>query len=104
MPAVQNLHRNTVALSNPGDQNIVRSSLRGTHWPSHKVGRLETKEGSTGKGKIFLLTGLSRCICELDHIRRNFSKPEPRTDPADRSRDSDRVSFTLASRGTHNRI
>jgi hypothetical protein len=80
MPAIQNLHRGTVASSNPGDQNIVRNGLRGTHWSSRIFGRIDRAEGSTGKGKFFLLAGSPRRICEIAHRSRSIgcgTRPSP---------------------------
>ena len=39
VPAVQHLHGEPVALGDPSDQDIVRSRLCRTQWPSRKVGR-----------------------------------------------------------------
>ena len=53
VPSVQHLHGEPVALGDPSDQDIVRSRLCRTQWPSRKVGRVGMPEGSTSKAKIF---------------------------------------------------
>src|SRR6202043_672673 len=52
VPSVQHLHGEPVALSDPGDQNVVRSRLCRTQWPSRKVGRGGLAEGSMGWARI----------------------------------------------------
>ena len=55
MPSVQHLHGEPVALSDPSDQDIVRSRLCRTQWPSRRVGRIGVAGGSMGKARFFKL-------------------------------------------------
>jgi hypothetical protein len=68
VPSVQHLHGEPVALSDPGDQDFVRSRLC-TQWPSRKVGRVGLPWGSKGEAKFFELADLHGCICDVPHKR-----------------------------------
>jgi hypothetical protein len=56
VPSVQHLHGEAVALSDPSDQDVVRSRLCRTQWQSRKVGRIGLAGGSTGKANFFKLS------------------------------------------------
>src|SRR5947208_10116876 len=55
VPSVQHLHGEPVALSDPSDQDIVRSRLCRTQWPSRKVGLIGLAGGSIAKARFFRL-------------------------------------------------
>ena len=55
VPSVQHLHGKAVALSDPSDQDVVRSRLCRTQWPSRKVGRIGLAGGSIGQARFFKL-------------------------------------------------
>ena len=55
VPSVQHLHGEPVALSDPSDQNLVRSRLCRTQWPSRRVGRIEMTGGSIRKARFLKL-------------------------------------------------
>jgi hypothetical protein len=55
VPSVQDLHGEPVALSDPSDQNLVRSRLCRTQWPSRKIGRIGVAGGSIGEARFFRL-------------------------------------------------
>ena len=56
VPSVQHLHGEAVALSDPSDQDVVRSRLCRTQWPSRKVGRIGVACGSMAKARFFKLS------------------------------------------------
>jgi hypothetical protein len=56
VPSVQHLHGKPVALSDPSDQDVVRSRMCRTQWPSRKVGRIGLPDGSIQTAKIFKLS------------------------------------------------
>jgi hypothetical protein len=56
VPSVQHLHGEAVALSDPSDQDVVRSRLCPTQWQSRKVGRIGLAGGSIGKANFFKLS------------------------------------------------
>jgi len=56
VPSVQHLHGEPVALSDPSDQDIVRSRLCRTQWPSRKVGLIGLAGGSIAKARFFKLS------------------------------------------------
>src|SRR6202022_2036287 len=72
VPSVQHLHGEPVALSDPSDQDIVRSRLCRTQWPSRKVGLVGLAGGSIEKARFFKLSQQPDCICEVPH-RMRFS-------------------------------
>src|SRR5258707_6449484 len=72
VPSVQHLHGEAVALSDPSDQDVVRSRLCRTQWPSRKVGRIGLAGGSTPKARFFKLSQGCSSICDLPH-RSRFS-------------------------------
>jgi hypothetical protein len=80
VPSVQHLHGEPVALSDPGDQDFVRSRLCRAQWPSRKVGRVGLPWGSMGKARFCKLSALRGCICDVPHKRRlpraNFARGE----------------------------
>jgi hypothetical protein len=43
-------------LSDPSDQDVVRSRLCRTQWPSRKVGRIGLPDGSIQTAKFFKLS------------------------------------------------
>jgi hypothetical protein len=65
--SVQHLHGKPVALSDPSDQDFVRSRLCRTQWPSRKVGRNGLPGGSTGKARFFNLSPKPAGICDVAH-------------------------------------
>jgi hypothetical protein len=67
VPSVQHLHGKPVALSDPSDQDVVRSRLCRTQWPPRKVGRFEWAGGSTKKARFFNLSEVPACICDVPH-------------------------------------
>jgi hypothetical protein len=72
VPSVQHLHGEAVALSDPSDQDVVRSRLCPTQWPSRKVCRIGLTGGSMGKARFCKLSQLPESVCDLPH-RRGFS-------------------------------
>jgi hypothetical protein len=60
-------------LSDPGDQDLVRSRLCHAQCPSRKIGRAGTAEGSTGGAKFFKLPQSYGSLCDLPHILVFFS-------------------------------
>jgi hypothetical protein len=64
VPSVQHLHREAVALSDPGDQDIVRSRLCSTQWPSRNVGRLGSAAGSMARARFFRSRQRPDWICD----------------------------------------
>jgi len=72
VPSVQHLHGEPVALSDPSDQDVVRSRLCCAQWPSRKVGRAGSAGGSTAKARFFKLSQDHGCIWDLPH-RTRFS-------------------------------
>jgi hypothetical protein len=67
VPAVKHLHGEPVALSDPSDQDVVRSRLCRTQWPSRKVGRAGPPAGSTAKARFFKISQEVTGICDLPH-------------------------------------
>src|SRR5215210_5544397 len=69
VPSVQHLHGETVALRNPGDQDVIRSRLCRTQWPSRKVGRIGLVAGSMEKARFFRYSQHRDCICDAPDKR-----------------------------------
>jgi len=67
VPSVQHLHGEAVALGDPSDQDIVRSRLCRTQWPSRKVGRIGLAGGSMGKARFCTLSQEAAGICDVPH-------------------------------------
>jgi hypothetical protein len=63
------LHGEPVALSDPSDQDIVRSRLCRTQWPSRKVGRIGLAAGSMGTARFLKLSQVRDFTCDLPHSR-----------------------------------
>src|SRR3979490_224313 len=72
VPSVQHLHGEAVALSDPSDQDVVRSRLCRAQWPSRKVGLIGLPGGSIAKARFFKLSQWLGCICDVPH-RTRFS-------------------------------
>jgi hypothetical protein len=70
VPSVKHLHGEPVALSDPSDQDIVRSRLCRTQWPSRKVGRIGLAGGSMETARFLKLSQVRDFICDLPHSRR----------------------------------
>src|SRR6476646_17398 len=70
VPSVQHLHGEPVALSDSSDQDIVRSRLCRTQWPSRKVGLIGLAGGSIPKARFFKLSQQRVGICDVAHGRR----------------------------------
>src|ERR1700676_3354461 len=64
MPSVQHLHGEAVALSDPSDQDVVRSRLCRTQWPSRKFGRIGSALGSMEKERFLKLSQYSAVTCD----------------------------------------
>ncbi|BAR60226.1 hypothetical protein NK6_7075 [Bradyrhizobium diazoefficiens] len=76
VPPVQHLHGKPVTLSDPGDEDLVRSRLCHAQRPSRKVGRVDAADGSTAGAKLFNLPQSYGSLCALPHIRGFFlSRP-----------------------------
>ena len=67
VPSVQDLHRKAVALSDPGDQDFVRSRRCRAQWPPRNVGRVGLAEGSKTGTRILTLPQLRSRECDLPH-------------------------------------
>src|SRR6201999_325693 len=65
VPSVQHLHGEPVALSDPGDQDLIGSRLCRTQWPSRRVGRVGRQAGSMKKARFCELPQLYGVICEV---------------------------------------
>jgi hypothetical protein len=61
-------------LSDPSDQDVVRSRLCRTQWPSRKVGRIGLACGSMAKARFFKLSQYLACICDVAHRRPVFGR------------------------------
>jgi hypothetical protein len=70
VPSIQHLHGEAVALSDPSDQDVVRSRLCRAQWPSRKVGRFGLTGGSMGKARFFKLSQGLGCICDIPTERK----------------------------------
>src|SRR5882672_3163976 len=66
VPSVEHLHGEPVALSYSSDQDVVRSRLCRTQWPSRNVCRTGQAGGSMGTAKFFKLSRGSS-ICDVAH-------------------------------------
>jgi hypothetical protein len=84
VPSVKHLHGEPVALSDPSDQDFIRSRLCRAQWPSRKVGRAGMPGGSKKKARFFKLSQQPAFICDLAH--RRPKKSCRRTPTANRSR------------------
>src|SRR5262245_27241066 len=69
VPSVQHLHGESVALSDPGDKDFVRSRLCRAQRPSRRFGRVKMVCGSKQKVRFFSLAQLRKRICDLPHRR-----------------------------------
>src|SRR5262249_3742349 len=66
VPSVQHLHGKPVALSDPGDQDVVRNR-RSAQFPSRRFGRSELAGGSMRYARFFNLSQKSARLCDLPH-------------------------------------
>jgi hypothetical protein len=69
LPSVQHMLGEPVALSDPSDQDVVRSRPF-NQWPSCKVGLIESAAGSTAKARFFELSLGDPRICDVTQVRR----------------------------------
>src|ERR1700742_1094179 len=74
MPSVQHLHGEPVALGDPSDQDVVRSRLCRTQWPSRKVGRVWWVGGSIAKARFLRLSQQPAPIGDVAHKPTWFRK------------------------------
>src|SRR6185437_8241791 len=77
VPSIQHLHGEPVASSDPSDQDLIRSRLCRTQWPSRRVGRVGRLAGSIKKARFCNLPQWYGAICEVPH--RRWKKSGPRT-------------------------
>jgi hypothetical protein len=70
VPSVQHLHGEPVALSDPADQDFVRSGSC-AQWPSRRIGRMGLACGSIKQARFFSLRLYVASMCDLPHKDEN---------------------------------